>query len=151
MYFQLLTIIAILGNLQGKPVIIRNISGKILNNLKIFLYLIVMILDCSITEDGILHYRGKHSFTKFEHECLPWMDLQAIYPAIINEPNFFNDRSVKAAKSYCRNPNMNINGPWCFVQDGDIISMEACDVCQSLGKTTLRLIQRNSFGKYFSS
>jgi len=114
MFLQLLTIIAIFGNLEGKPVIIRNIS------------------DCSITEDGILHYQGKHSFTKFEHECLPWTDLQTIYPAIVNEPNFFNDLSVRAAKNYCRNPNMNINGPWCFVRNGNIISMEGCDVCQSL-------------------
>jgi len=91
-------------------------------------------IDCSITADGILHYQGKNSFTKFEHECLPWTDLQTIYPEIINQPNFFNDLSVKAAKNYCRNPNMNINGPWCFVQNGNTISMEGCDVCQSLGK-----------------
>jgi len=38
---------------------------------------------------------------------------------------------------------MNINGPWCFVQNGDIISMEACDVCQSLGK--LRIGWKNLF------
>ncbi|CAF0922524.1 unnamed protein product [Adineta steineri] len=116
MLLQLLTIIAICGNLEGKPVIIRNVS------------------DCSITEDKILHYQGKHSFTKFEHECLPWTDLQIIHPDIINEANFFNDPSVKQAKNYCRNPSMNINGPWCFVQDEneDSVSMEACDVCQSL-------------------
>ncbi|CAF4710339.1 unnamed protein product, partial [Rotaria sp. Silwood2] len=114
MFLPLLTIIFIFGNLEGKPIIVRNIS------------------DCSITEDGILHYQGKHSFTRFEHECLPWADFQVIYTEIINELNFFNDPSIKAAKNYCRNPNMNINGPWCFVQNEDIISMEACDVCQSL-------------------
>ncbi len=132
MFLQLLTAIAIFGTLEGKPVIIRNISGKIKRILKKIFYL--FYIDCSITEDGILHYQGKYSFSKFEHECLPWTDLQTIYPKIINEPNFFNDPSIKAAKNYCRNPNMNINGPWCFVQNGDIISMEACDVCQSLGK-----------------
>ncbi|CAF1173696.1 unnamed protein product [Rotaria sp. Silwood1] len=114
MFLSLLTIIVIFGTLESKPIIIRNIS------------------DCSITEDGILHYQGKHSFTKFEHECLLWVDFQVIYPEMINEINFFNDPSIKAAKNYCRNPNMNINGPWCFVQNEDIISMEACDVCQSL-------------------
>ena len=95
-------------------------------------------IDCSISDDGILHYQGKHSITKFEHECLPWMDLQTVFPAIINEPNFFNDASIKAAENYCRNPNMNINGPWCFIQDKDTISMEACDVCQSLGELRFR-------------
>lgn len=29
---------------------------------------------------------------------------------------------------------MNINGAWCFVQDEDVITMEGCNVCQSLGK-----------------
>ncbi|CAF1155365.1 unnamed protein product [Rotaria sordida] len=114
MFLSLLTIIVIIGSLEGKPIIIRNIS------------------DCSITEDGILHYQGKHSYTKFEHECLPWIDFQEVYREIINEINFFNDLSIKAAKNYCRNPNMNINGPWCFVENEDVISMEACDVCQSL-------------------
>jgi hypothetical protein len=90
-------------------------------------------IDCSITEDGILHYRGQHSFTKFEHECLSWNALQTIYTEIINEPNFFNDASIIAAKNYCRNPNMNVNGPWCFIEDEDDITMEQCDVCQSLG------------------
>jgi hypothetical protein len=33
---------------------------------------------------------------------------------------------------------MNVNGPWCFIQDEDIITMEQCDVCQSLApKSTL--------------
>ncbi|CAF1248779.1 unnamed protein product [Rotaria magnacalcarata] len=114
MFLSLLAIIAIFGNLQGKPIIIRNVS------------------DCSITEDGILHYRGKHSLTKFEHECLSWIDFQTMYGDIVNEANFFSDQSIQAAKNYCRNPNMNINGPWCYVQDEDVISMEGCDVCRSL-------------------
>jgi hypothetical protein len=35
---------------------------------------------------------------------------------------------------------MNINGPWCFIQDKDTISMEACDVCQSLGESRFQRI-----------
>ncbi|CAF3239701.1 unnamed protein product [Rotaria sp. Silwood2] len=114
MLLHLLTIITIINSLTGKPIIARNVS------------------DCTLTEDGILLYHGKHSFTKFEHECLPWNDLQTIFTEIITEPNFFKDPSVKLAKNYCRNPNMNINGPWCFIQNDGIISMEECDVCQSL-------------------
>ncbi len=37
---------------------------------------------------------------------------------------------------------MNINGPWCFVQDGDSISMEGCSVCQSLGKLTIKKLYK---------
>jgi len=32
---------------------------------------------------------------------------------------------------------MNVNGPWCFVESEDEITMEQCDVCQSLGKSIL--------------
>ncbi len=104
-----------------------------------------------MTKINILHYYGKHLFTKFEHECLPWNDLQTIYKEIINEPNFFNDASIKAAKNYCRNPNMNVNGPWCFIQDEDFITMEQCDVCQSLGKSLLRYQFKLSFGFFCST
>ncbi len=58
-----------------------------------------------------------------------------IHSDIINEANFFNDLSIKAAKNYCRNPNMNINGPWCFIQNENVVTMEQCDVCQSLSKS----------------
>lgn len=137
MFLRVLIAIVIFGNLQAKPVIVRNISGnKNLTTSPLIILLFEFSLDCSITDDGTIHYRGKHSHSKFEHECLAWTDLQTIYPAIINEANFFNDASVKAAKNYCRNPNMNINGAWCFVQDEDVITMEGCDVCQSLGKSS---------------
>jgi hypothetical protein len=46
---------------------------------------------------------------------------------------------------------MNVNGPWCFIQDEDIITMEQCDVCQSLGKSLLRYLSRLSFGLFFCS
>ena len=133
MFLQSITIIAVLfGCLEAKPVIYRNVSGEFTRNFFNFAILFYFS-DCSITVDGILHYQGKHSFSKFEHECLAWTDLQTIYPDVINEPNFFNDASVKAAKNYCRNPNMNVNGPWCYIQDGDEIIAEECAVCQSLG------------------
>ncbi|CAF4019084.1 unnamed protein product, partial [Rotaria sp. Silwood1] len=61
MLLHLLTFITIIHSLTGKPIIARNVS------------------DCIITEDGILLYHGKHSFTKFEHECLPWNDLQTVF------------------------------------------------------------------------
>jgi len=32
---------------------------------------------------------------------------------------------------------MNVNGPWCFVQNEGVIDMEQCDVCQNLGKSIL--------------
>ena len=32
---------------------------------------------------------------------------------------------------------MNVNGPWCFVENEGIISMEQCDVCQSLSMLIL--------------
>ncbi|CAF1548379.1 unnamed protein product [Rotaria magnacalcarata] len=114
MLLHILILIAIINSLTGKAIIARNVS------------------DCTISEDGILLYHGKHSLTKFDQECLPWNDLQTMYVDIINEPNFYSDPSIKAAKNYCRNPNMNVDGPWCFVESENIITMEHCNVCQSL-------------------
>ncbi|CAF1515645.1 unnamed protein product, partial [Rotaria sordida] len=37
------------------------------------------------TEDEILHYQGKHSYVKLEHECLPWINFQDVYREILNE------------------------------------------------------------------
>lgn len=141
MLLRFFPILVIIHSLASKPIVVRNISGD--ENLSNHLPFdrIVLFLDCSITEDGILHYSGKHSFTKFEHECLPWEDFQILHANIINEPNFLHDASIKAAKNYCRNPNMNVNGPWCFVDNEEVVTMEQCDVCQSLGKKTNDLSQ----------
>jgi len=43
--------------------------------------------------------------------------------------NIYNDPSVKTGKNHCSNPNMNVNGIWCFVQNED--------VSQSFGKSIL--------------
>jgi len=51
--------------------------------------------------------------------------------------NIYNDRSVRTAKNHCYNPNMNVNGTWCFVQNEDVITMEQCDVCQSFDKSII--------------
>lgn len=111
---QTFVILVLTSQFQCKPLIIRNIS------------------DCSITNQGILHYQGKYSTSKFEHDCLPWIHLQETYPDIINTEKFFADESIENAENFCRNPNSNVNGPWCFVQNGNLIAMETCSVCQSL-------------------
>ena len=100
------------------------------------------LADCSITDDGILLYHGKHSFTRFHHECVPWHELQTVYSELITEPNFFTDASIAAAQNFCRNPNLSRRGPWCFVEDGDEIRMEECGVCQSLRKRDATLVLR---------
>lgn len=84
------------------------------------------ISDCSITENGILQYRGKHSVSKFGHECLNWTEFDEIFL------NVFNETKNDLAENFCRNPTLNVTGPWCFVRNDETIEMEGCDVCQSL-------------------
>lgn len=85
--------------------------------------------DCGITENGILQYRGKHSVSKFGHECLHWAEFDEIFLDI------FNETKNELNENFCRNPTLNVTGPWCFVRNDETIEMESCDVCQSLSKS----------------
>lgn len=42
----------------------------------------------------------------------------------------FPDEDLKAAKKYCRNPDGDVGGPWCFVdvEDSDEVEKEYCDI-----------------------
>lgn len=44
--------------------------------------------------------------------------------------NLFPDGRAKDAKKFCRNPNGDIGGPWCFVEieEGDEVEREYCDI-----------------------
>jgi hypothetical protein len=44
---------------------------------------------------------------------------------------------------------MNVNGPWCFVENEGEINMEQCDVCQSLGKLIFKNINSYFYSESF--
>lgn len=67
--------------------------------------------------------------SKFGHECLHWREFEEIFL------NVFNETKIDLDQNFCRNPTLNVTGPWCFVRNDETIEMEGCDVCQSLSKS----------------
>lgn len=72
-----------------------------------------------------------------DHKCLKWnKDRKKVKEngTFINIPTykneFFPEDYVSDAKKYCRNPNGDLGGPWCFVENEDTneIEREFCDI-----------------------
>lgn len=72
-----------------------------------------------------------------DKKCLKWNKSRKKVKengVFITIPTFksirFPDEYVSDAKKYCRNPNGDMGGPWCFVEDEDtnIIEREYCDI-----------------------
>lgn len=76
------------------------------------------------------------SFSLFNINYYFFVDLIFIYQV---NPNItdadFPEKSMKAAKNYCRNPTKDPRGPWCYTLDPTLIDDE-CDVplCSFGGK-----------------
>ncbi|KAF4524437.1 hypothetical protein B566_EDAN013455, partial [Ephemera danica] len=60
-------------------------------------------------------YMGTKNVTISGRTCQNWLD---IYPHIsaLNETRF-PEQSIKEAKNYCRNPDRNLTGSWCYTTD----------------------------------
>ena len=57
--------------------------------------------------------------------CIPWYKLK--YQTHIEELAFPDD-SLKDAKNYCRNPDYDISGPWCYISNGTKTVKHTCDI-----------------------
>lgn len=93
--------------------------------------------SCRKTGPGI-EYAGTDSTGISSRKCLTWnhryhqvKNGSSTYTSTIFNKKLFPDLSAKKAKNYCRNPNNDIGGPWCYVRESDFtkkIEMEYCDV-----------------------
>ncbi|KAL2088769.1 hypothetical protein ACEWY4_015668 [Coilia grayii] len=68
-------------------------------------------------------YKGTLSVTMKGFTCLPWASPKAVKMATGSE--FLTD--VKLEANYCRNPDGDSEGPWCYV-DYPNITMDYCDL-----------------------
>ncbi|RZC37630.1 tyrosine-protein kinase hopscotch [Asbolus verrucosus] len=91
---------------------------------------------CKITGPGI-EYSGKHRRGISDRKCLKWnkdrnkVKEGSTYTSYDKfKKTKFPEGDVSKAKKYCRNPNGDIGGPWCFVEDEDTdeIEREYCDI-----------------------
>ncbi|XP_055087883.1 hepatocyte growth factor a isoform X2 [Periophthalmus magnuspinnatus] len=80
------------------------------------------IRECII---GTNNYRGRRSWTKSNITCQAWSDN------IINEHTFYPDRypAHDLRENFCRNPNNDPGGPWCYTIDPNVRA-EECGIPQ---------------------
>lgn len=80
-------------------------------------------------------YKGTLSVTMRGFTCLPWASPKAVKKAVGKE--FLPE--VKLEANYCRNPDDDTEGPWCFV-DYPNVTMDYCEL-ELCGKKMPRRIQ----------
>jgi len=81
--------------------------------------------DCNPTPDG-REYTGHESVTANGRQCQAWTS-QSPHSHSYGEDDMFPGGSAEAASNYCRNPDDNYSGLWCYTMDPDI-RWEKCDV-----------------------
>uniref|UniRef100_A0A3Q4MF52 Hepatocyte growth factor a n=1 Tax=Neolamprologus brichardi TaxID=32507 RepID=A0A3Q4MF52_NEOBR len=71
------------------------------------------------------NYRGRRSWTKSNITCQAWSDNN------INEHTFYPDRypTQDLRHNFCRNPNNDPGGPWCYTTDPNVRA-EECGIPQ---------------------
>ena len=91
-----------------------------------------LVADCRPTYLGTT-YKGTRSRTVSGHICHRW-DATTPYSHGFTAEDFPDD-SLSDANNYCRNPDGDPDGPWCYTIDPDI-GRETCGIqlCIHLGK-----------------
>lgn len=82
---------------------------------------------CKVSHLG-LEFAGHVSKTESGVRCQSWTAEKPVHkvdPSFTNEK--FIDFSMKKAKNYCRNPNRDPKGPWCYTMNHDLID-ETCAI-----------------------
>ncbi|KAJ8925711.1 hypothetical protein NQ315_009558 [Exocentrus adspersus] len=91
---------------------------------------------CKVTGPG-MEFAGSHNRGSSDRKCLKWnKDRNRVkqdggYVKISKfDKQYFPENHVGDAKKHCRNPNGDIGGPWCFVENEDTgdIEKEYCDI-----------------------
>jgi len=81
--------------------------------------------DCVVTAGGH-EYMGQVSVTKSGRECQPWAS-QKPHDHSYTDDKFFPDGSAEKASNYCRNPEREWSGVWCYTTDPNV-RYEKCAV-----------------------
>ena len=91
----------------------------------------ISILDNSCRRDMQgQNYDGTMNQSYSGKECLRW-DSQAVLASLRGQHLLFPSGDHTAASNYCRNPDGNTFGPWCFVDGTDSgmhVAKELCDI-----------------------
>ncbi|EFN79889.1 Plasminogen [Harpegnathos saltator] len=87
--------------------------------------------DCIITGLGA-EYGGSRSFSSSRRKCKSWNKRYKLgnTKSIKFHNKHFPDGSRTKANNYCRNPDDDIGGPWCYVEEKsyELVEKEHCDI-----------------------
>ena len=81
--------------------------------------------DCKLTRTG-WEYVGSRQVTMSGTSCQRW-DSQTPRKHVYKHSTDFPDSSISDAANFCRNPNKDPEGPWCYTITGTVI-WERCDI-----------------------
>ncbi|CAH1786990.1 unnamed protein product, partial [Owenia fusiformis] len=94
-----------------------------------------LVKNCKLTKKG-QEYMGTKAKTKTAIICQRW-DAQTPHKHTKNDPNNFPDKTIADASNYCRNPDGEPLGPWCYTTNPGT-RWQYCDVdfceCKSTKK-----------------
>ena len=69
-------------------------------------------IGCRLTQEG-REYRGNISVTMDGFTCQAWTS-QTSNPHAVTDLHLFPDHTLEEAQNFCRNPDENRDGPWCY-------------------------------------
>ncbi|XP_013397104.1 uncharacterized protein LOC106163931, partial [Lingula anatina] len=81
--------------------------------------------DCKTSHMG-LDYQGTRSLSRELFTCQRW-DSQTPNSHYLSADDF-PDASLSAAENYCRNPDHDTGGPWCYLNSTDHYTWDYCDI-----------------------
>jgi len=101
--------------------------------------------ECKQTPMG-REYTGTLNTTESGTTCQAWASITYQHPAMLDDSNY-PDGSRAAAMNYCRNPDSDAGGPWCYTN----VSWGTCDVplcsgrCITLIKCKKNEVYKNGY------
>ena len=91
---------------------------------------------CRLTQKG-REYRGNISVTMDGFTCQAWSS-QTPHLHEMTDPDLFPDHTLEEAQNFCRNPDGQTHGPWCYMMShtasSTILAKMTCNVpyCDSI-------------------
>ncbi|CAG0891572.1 unnamed protein product [Darwinula stevensoni] len=83
--------------------------------------------ECKQTNSG-REYLGLKNVTLTGKKCQPWLSQTPNQHLTILHLPVFPDSGMDSRHNYCRNPDLDKEGPWCYNGEGTNPAWEYCDI-----------------------
>ncbi|CAG0901424.1 unnamed protein product [Darwinula stevensoni] len=92
-------------------------------------------LECRLTKEG-LDYAGFKNVDSDGRKCLPWLSRPHDKRFAFMDFMTFPDENMDSSHDFCRNPDADSGGPWCFIEEGTSERWGQCTVpfCSQLNE-----------------